>query len=128
MPIRLVITDELMQGFFGPGLENIVLKAKAMLERAGNVEVILLVGGFSGSSYAVRWLRSLLETPRTCVIAPTYGPIAVLEGGWTPKRLARKCSVITHATCLSLTSHMFPLQFQMISNGSSSSHGRVDPR
>lgn len=69
-----------MTGFFKPSLENVATRALQMLSRAGGVDVIVLVGGFSSSRFAMRTLRSALEVPGRPVVTPMYSRSAVLEG------------------------------------------------
>jgi hypothetical protein len=69
-----------MAGFFQPSLAAIAAKAKDMLARAGGADTIVLVGGFSASPHAIRYLRSELEAPGRPLVAPAYARSAVLEG------------------------------------------------
>jgi hypothetical protein len=77
---RLLLPQATMAGFFQPCLEAIAAKAKDMLARAGGADTIVLVGGFSASQHAIRYLRNELETLGRQVVAPTYARSAVLEG------------------------------------------------
>jgi esterase/lipase len=83
------MSSDVMASFFDPSLDAIINKAREMLVRAGDADVIVLVGGFSGSHYAMKYLRRALESPGRPVMAPSYGPRAVLEGRWW----SVKCSV-----------------------------------
>ena len=87
-----------MESFFTPSVDNIISKAKNMLNRAGGAEFVVLVGGFSGSPYAMHCLRTALEEPGRSVVAPTYGRTAVLEG-------KQGRYVILHRTWLSIAEH-----------------------
>ena len=79
---RLVLTHAVMAGFFNPSLDRVIAKALQMLARAGGAETIVLVGGFSSSRYAARYLRKALEVQGRPVVAPSYRRSAVLEGAW----------------------------------------------
>jgi hypothetical protein len=77
---RLLLPEAAMKGFFKPSLEAIAAKAKEMLSRAGGADTVVLVGGFSASEHAIRYLRAELEAPGRPLVAPTYARSAVLEG------------------------------------------------
>ena len=51
-----------------------------MLARAAGADIVVLVGGFSSSRFAMRTLREALEVPGRAVITPMYSRSAVLEG------------------------------------------------
>jgi len=78
--LRLVLSPSTMESFFRPSLSAIIDRAQAMLERAGGADVVVLVGGFSGSRFVRRELRAALEAGGMPVVAPDYGATAVLEG------------------------------------------------
>lgn len=69
-----------MESFFRPSLSAIIDRAQTMLGRAGGADVVVLVGGFSGSRFVRRELRAALEAGGMPVVAPDYGATAVLEG------------------------------------------------
>ena len=80
---RLLLAAEDMNALFAPSVDHIIATAGQMVARADGVDAILLVGGFSASPYAMHCIRIALEGPGRAVIAPTYGPTAVLEGTCT---------------------------------------------
>lgn len=79
-PRRLVLSQDEMTSFFMPSLETVAARAIQMLSRAGGADVIVLVGGFSSSRFAMRTLRAALEVPGRPVVTPIYSKSAVLEG------------------------------------------------
>lgn len=86
-----------MADLFKPSLDSIIAKALQMLARADGprgADVIVLVGGFSSSHFAMRYLRAALEVPGRPVVAPSYRRSAVIEGESVGGRTSNACSAV----------------------------------
>eukprot|EP00775_Hariotina_reticulata_P011136 gene11136-11289_t len=97
---KLMLPHNIMASLFNPSLDKVIARALQMLARAGGADTIVLVGGFSSSRYAMRYLRAALEVHGRPVVAPSYRRSAVLEGGvWYsryPSAIAARCSNMTY--------------------------------
>ncbi|XP_053385772.1 heat shock 70 kDa protein 12A-like [Mercenaria mercenaria] len=96
---RLNIHCDLMKLFFKPSIDSIVnLVNEILKECAGDIDTLLLVGGYSESSYLMDRIKS--EFSNMTVVLVEDARLAVLNGavmmGWKPKNIIQRRSRFTY--------------------------------
>lgn len=91
---KLKIDHDLLRTFFKPSVEHIAKHVEDIMKEVDDIQLILMVGGYSESDFVSQYLRE--KIPQVKIVVPIKASVSVLEGavrfGFNPKSIvARIC-------------------------------------